>query len=65
MVVPRKHTPSLSNPIPLLVVGLVEGQKPWTDFIPVGQAAYNSNITLHSEYLPVSVDIMGKYLLSP
>lgn len=26
----------------------------------VGEAAYNSNITLHSEVLPVSVDLMGE-----
>ena len=30
------------------------------DFVvPIGQAAYNSSITLHEEFLPVTVDIMG------
>ena len=27
--------------------------------IPIGQAAYNSTITLHTEYLPVTVDILA------
>jgi len=27
--------------------------------VPIGQAAYNSTITLQSEYLPVAVDIMA------
>jgi hypothetical protein len=27
--------------------------------IPIGQAAYNSTITLQSEYLPVAIDIMA------
>lgn len=35
----------------------------------MGEAAYDSNITLHSEVLPVSVDLMGKpyrpYFLPP
>lgn len=26
--------------------------------VPIGQAAYNSTITLQSEYLPVAVDIL-------
>ena len=30
------------------------------DFVfPIGQASYNSNITMHKEFLPVSVDIMA------
>lgn len=28
--------------------------------LPVGEAAYQSNVTLHSEVLPVSVDLLGK-----
>lgn len=27
--------------------------------IPIGQAAYNSSITLQTEYLPVAVDIVA------
>ncbi len=27
--------------------------------IPIGEAAYNSTITLHTEYLPVTVDILA------
>lgn len=30
----------------------------------VGEASYNSSITLHPEKLPVSVDIMGSFPLS-
>lgn len=32
---------------------------------PVGQASYNSTITLHVEDLPVSVDILGNLSPSP
>jgi hypothetical protein len=31
----------------------------WLTVSTVGQAAYNSTITLHEEYLPVTVDIMA------
>lgn len=52
MVVPRKKPPVSS-----LVLKL---ELRLTTSLPVGEASYNSNITAHSEVLPVSVDLMGK-----
>ena len=67
--------PRKKNPLPFLpalfslsLLPPSSGGKLLTNNDAVGSAAYNSTITIHTEVLPVSVDIIGKHLsltLSP
>ena len=56
MVIPSEL--SFHPPFPLYFQNNHKLNPPFSCFI-VGQASYNSTITLHVEDLPVSVDILG------